>query len=506
MVDDSSGDRDPVEVLAEEFVERLRKGERPSIAEYKSRYPNLAEDIEDIFPALAMMDEIDPSAGELSQSEPAKDDILPKLEKLGDFRIIREVGRGGMGVVYEAEQVSLGRHVALKVLPASALPDNKHVRRFEREAKSAAKLHHTNIVPVFGVGQQEELHYYVMQFIQGLPLDEVIDELKKIHARPTETITSSVPAERTGQHQRQQSVADVAHSLMTGQFAETQIGKNDSDIESSADNSERSDSSASRSSETLNLSGSLSGSTLKIGKSGVHSAPSKIQTYWESVAHIGLQVADALQYAHEQNILHRDIKPSNLLLDLRGTTWVTDFGLAKATDQQDITHTGDILGTLRYMPPEAFDGIADARSDIYSLGLTLYELLAFQPAFGVKDRHQLIKQVTTEIAPRLDKLNPQIPRDLVTIVHKAIDRDRSHRYQTAQEMQEDLQRFLEDEPIKARRISLTERLVRWSRRNKGLATSLATVCVLLLIINIVGPWMYLLLQDEVKKGRDLIEK
>jgi WD40 repeat protein len=241
----------------------------------------------------------------------------------------------------------------------------------------------------------------------------------------------------------------------------------------------------------MNLSGSLSGSTLQLGKSGVHSAPHKQLTYWQSIANIGAEIADALQYAHEQGILHRDIKPSNLLLDLRGTTWVTDFGLAKATDQQDITHTGDILGTLRYMPPEAFDGIADARSDVYSLGLTLYELLVFQPAFGVKERHQLIKQVTTESAPRLDKLNPNIPRDLVTIVHKAIDRDPAHRYQTAEELRDDLHRFLEDEPIKARRISLTERLARWSRRNKGLAASLATVCVLLLIINIAGPLMYL---------------
>src|SRR5262249_39705116 len=158
-----------------------------------------------------------------------------------------------------------------------------------------------------------------------------------------------------------------------------------------------------------------------------------------------------------------------LLLDTQGTVWVTDFGLAKADDQQNLTHTGDILGTLRYMSPEAFEGRTDARSDVYSLGLTLYELLALRPAFGEKDRRQLVKQVTTEEAPRLDRLNPAIPRDLVTIVHKAIDREPAHRYPTAAELGTDLQRFIDDEPILARRTGSAERFWRWCRRNPALA-------------------------------------
>ena len=504
----ASQEFDFVEQLAEEFAERLRNGEKPTIQEYVDQYPSHAELIRDTFEAVAMMENLAPgSADSFGQESLTGQAIvgIKEVEQLGDFRIIGEVGRGGMGVVYEAEQVSLGRHVALKVLPSTALPEDKHVRRFEREAKSAARLHHTNIVPVFGVGEQDGMHYYVMQFIQGLPLDEVIDELKKIQAQPTGEITSSIPVERSGSI-RQQSVAEVAQSLINGQFAETLISEGDSDEERlapsrhlSGTNSPVSDSSAVRRAEAMNLTGSLSGSTLQLGKSGVHSSSQKPMTYWQSVANIGAQVADALQYAHDQEILHRDIKPSNLLLDLRGTTWVTDFGLAKATDQQDITHTGDILGTLRYMPPEAFDGISDARSDVYSLGLTLYELLAFQPAFNTHDRHQLVKLVTTETPPRLDKLNPNIPRDLVTIIHKAIDRDRTHRYQTAEELQLDLQRFLEDEPIRARRISLAEGCARWSRRNKGLATSLAAICGLLLIINIVGPLMYLKLDQQKKE-------
>ena len=168
---------------------------------------------------------------------------------------------------------------------------------------------------------------------------------------------------------------------------------------------------------------------LLVGRAAGHGAGtaasrrSRKPTYWQSVATIGVQVADALEYAHKQGIQHRDIKPSNLLLDTQGTVWVTDFGLAKADDQQNLTHTGDILGTLRYMPPEAFEGKTDARSDVYSLGLTLYEMLAFRPAFDEKERNRLIKQVTEEEPARLGKLNRQVPRDLETIVHKAIDKD-----------------------------------------------------------------------------------
>ena len=169
-----------------------------------------------------------------------------------------------------------------------------------------------------------------------------------------------------------------------------------------------------------------------------------------------MQVAGTLQYAHEQGILHRDVKPSNLLLDTRGTVWVADFGLAKTDDQQNLTHSGDVLGTLRYMSPEAFNGKADARGDVYSLGVTLYELAALHPAYDEKDRPQLVKQIATTEPPRLDKLNLDVPRDLATVIHKAIDRDPDHRYQTAAELAADIQRFLDDEPIRARRPSLLE--------------------------------------------------
>ncbi len=224
----------------------------------------------------------------------------------------------------------------------------------------------------------------------------------------------------------------------------------------------------------------LSSSSVVLPGRGRYGSNSKSRkpTYWQSVATIGIQVADALEYAHKQGVQHRDIKPSNLLLDTQETVWVTDFGLAKAEDQPNLTHTGDILGTLRYMPPEAFEGKTDARSDVYSLGLTLYEMLAFRPAFDEKERNRLIRQVTQEVPPRLGKSVRSLPRDLETIVSKAIDREPGRRYQTAALLAADLQRFVDDEPIRARRASLPERSWRWCKRNPlvaGLTAALALV-------------------------------
>ena len=385
-----------------------------------------------------------------------------------------------MGVVYEAEQVSLGRHVALKVLPPQSLKDVKQRRRFEREARAAAKLHHTNIVPVFGVGEEHETPYYVMQFIQGQGLDAVLDELKRLRLNPGKgsQAEAGTDADGTAAYQpmrRDVSAADVARSLLTGRF------------DPAGDQTVAPDETPSVSPPTEAVSDALSSSS-SLSLPGVpQRGKSKRQSYWQGVARIGHQVADALAYAHGQGIVHRDIKPSNLLLDTKGTVWVADFGLAKATDSQDLTHTGDLLGTLRYMPPEAFGGKADSRGDIYSLGLTLYEMLAFRPAFDERDRGQLVKQVTTEEPPKLKKLNPEVPRDLETIIQKAIERDPAHRYLSASELADDLRRFVDDEPIQARRATAAERLARWGRRNPAVATLAAAVAVLLSAV-IGGLW------------------
>jgi tetratricopeptide (TPR) repeat protein len=204
--------------------------------------------------------------------------------------------------------------------------------------------------------------------------------------------------------------------------------------------------------------------------------------YWRSVAGLGAQVAGALDYAHRQGVLHRDIKPANLLLDNQGTAWITDFGLAKLAEQDDLTGSGGVVGTLRYMAPEQWEGEPDSRSDIYMLGLTLYELLTFRPAFDATSRHRLIRQATQEEPPRPRAVNPKIPRDLETIVLKAIARDPGHRYPTAGAMADDLRRFFDDRPIRARRTSAIEHAWRWCRRDPALAAVSATALVLLLAL------------------------
>src|SRR6516164_5812247 len=220
-MDTAEPKRQTVEQLAEEFVERYRRGERPPLSEYTARYPEHAAEIRDLFPALVMMEQIAPEseAGSLAAvSASLRGQPIKHPERLGDYRILREIGRGGMGVVYEAEQVSLGRHVALKVLPKQFLLDERQQKRFEREAKAAARLHHTNIVPVFGVGEENGLHYYVMQFIAGLGLDEVLDELKRLRSQSGATSAPSAPGGVLQVSPRPVSAAEVAQSLLSGAF------------------------------------------------------------------------------------------------------------------------------------------------------------------------------------------------------------------------------------------------------------------------------------------------
>ena len=378
------------------------------------------------------------------------------LRALGDYRILREIGRGGMGVVYEAEQVSLGRHVALKVLSGQARLDNRHLARFEREAKAAARLHHTNIVPVYGVGSADGLHYYVMQYIGGLGLDAVLDEMRRANPKGThEPGTGTV------------SVEEVARSLSL------------------------------QKAEPAPAPVALPGRP-----SSVSNRSDTGREYWRSVARVGVQVADALHYAHQHGIVHRDIKPSNLLLDGQGTVWVTDFGLAKANDSADLTHTGDIVGTIRYMAPERFNGLGDTRSDLYSLGLTLYELLALQPAFNSPDRNKLLREVMDAEPVRLRQLVPGLPRDFETIVHKAVARDPNDRYSSAEEMAADLRRFVEDRPILARRVSSTERFARWCRRNPVVAGLSGGVIAALVAVAVVSTVLAVHLSASADAARD----
>ncbi len=375
--------------LAEEFSERCRKGESPSIGEYEARHPEQAEKIRKFLATVAMMEQLK------SASRPSgKDQGQPMPERIGEFRVVRVLGRGGMGVVYEAVQESLGRHVALKAMHHVHL-DAKRLQRFQRETRAVAQLHHTNIVPIFGAGEQDGLPYYVMQYIEGSGLDTLLETWR-------------------------------------------------------------------------------------------HGKPRRAEDRWRLVARIGVQAAEALEYAHEQGILHRDIKPANLLIDDQETVWITDFGLAKLVGQDDLTASGDVIGTLRYLAPESLRGETDRRSDVYSLGLTLYELLTLTPPYGELTPSELLKHVSDAEPTRPRKLDPAIPRDLETLVLKAIAREPHHRYATAGAMADDLKRFLDDRPIRARRATFVEQVWRWSRRNKTTAALAATAAASLLIAAIVG--------------------
>jgi serine/threonine-protein kinase len=459
----SSSDADgPVNLLADEFLARCKRGERPTIKEYCDRHPDLADEIRDVFEALLMVEDLRPGSNDVSGSvgESANADGK-RLEQVGDYRILCEIGRGGMGVVYEAEQQALGRRVALKVLPKTSAGDGSAQLRFQREARAAARMHHTNIVPVFDVGQDGDHLYYAMQLIHGQGLDLVIDDLKRL--RPQ---SAAMPA-----RVQQASERSIAASLVAGQFAKE-------DLAVAAE---------SGSQATAQYQGSAPSSAMLPGQSDISTATSNRGAYFRSVAQIGVQTASALSYAHSRGIIHRDIKPGNLILDTTGNVWVTDFGLAKTGDG-GITHTGDILGTVRYMSPERFRGHCDVRADVYALGMTLYELVTLKAAYSSGDRLKLIELIRNSEAASPRSSDSQVPRDLETIVMKAIDKDPKRRYQSADELGEDLQRFVNDEPIKARRIGPVERLGRWCRRNPAVASLTAAVLVLMAVGTTVSAW------------------
>ncbi len=390
----STEERDPLDLVAEEFAERCRIGEAPSLSEYLTRYPQWADELRELLPAAAMMEELrrhKRGTRALADCE--------AIQHLGDYRIVREIGRGGMGIVYEAVQESLGRHVALKVLPRHSLLDPKKLARFQLESQAAAALHHSNIVPVFGVGEHEGLHYYVMQLIPGQGLHEVLARLRQ------------------------------------GESWTNILGR-DKEVNPDLE--------------------------------------------WREIVRLGIQAADALDYAHKHGTLHRDVKPANILLDSQGTVWLTDFGLAKLMEQNNLTSTGDLVGTLQYLAPESLNGQSDARSDVYSLGLTLYELLTRTPPFPESNPARLLQQVSNNEPIRPRKLNPALPRDLETILLKAIAREPARRYQTAGAFADDLRCFLDDRPIRARRISAAEQLLRWYRHNRMVAALLAALVVVFL--------------------------
>ncbi len=476
--------------ITDAFVEQLRRGDQPSIDDYKRRHPDLAGEIEDVLPALEMLENCRPGR----QDEAARlvvDDAAP--DRLGKYRIIQELGRGGMGVVYEAEHETMCRRVALKVLPRTTAANEAYLTRFHREARAAGQLHHTNIVPVFEVGQHNGMHFFAMQFIRGQNLDLVINEVRHLRAMSENQVP---PAKRDASTDLLSKT--IAGHLIGGGSSPAAAPQSQTEPGSSADVAAAPNRPAPRPADTGSSAasapgqappepGSSTSSDTMLGSSEWSTTTISRQAYFRRVADVGLQVAEALNYAHRNGVLHRDIKPANLILDTEGVAWITDFGLAKS-DEDDLTQTGDLVGTLRYMAPERFAGHADARSDIYGLGLTLYELCTLCHAFDQVDRARLVHQLTHRAPVRPRKIDASIPRDLETIILKAIDRHPEKRYQSAHQLAADLRLFVSDRPIKARRISSSERFWRACRRNPTTALLSSCLLALLLFVALGASW------------------
>jgi serine/threonine protein kinase/tetratricopeptide (TPR) repeat protein len=397
---------------------------------FAARHPEQADALRELFPALEMLAHLSGSASpDAGRNALATQEPSPKIGTLGDFRIVREVGRGGMGVVYEAVQISMGRRVALKVLPFAAVMDPRHLQRFKNEARAAGSLQHPHIVPVHFVGSERGVHYFAMQFVEGQTLAALIQQLRQ----------SAVPDEKTTTHPQPDGA-----------------GQPDAATEPAARHS--------------TLAASVS---------------PKSRDYFRKVAEWGEQAAEALDHAHQTGIVHRDVKPANLMIDGRGHLWVTDFGLAHVQQgEASLTMTGDLIGTLRYMSPEqalAQRVLIDHRTDVYSLGVTLYELLTLEPAFAGTDRQEVLRQIAFEEPKPPGRRNRAVPAELETIVLKALEKNPADRFATAKDLAEDLRRFLEDKPIHARRPNWKQRAVKWARRHHDVVRTASAAVVLAML-------------------------
>ena len=397
--------------------------------------------------------------------------------QLSNYKIIREIARGGMGVVYEADQLSLGRRVALKVLATDRDLGPKAEQRFQLEAQSAAMLHHTNIVPVFEIGTECDVHFYAMQFINGLGLEQVSKQLSRIFdsARKSTKPKRSTDFSDKGLFAKQ--IADSIFAVTIGHDREHALTK---DRQTDRNSNDRPTEIASDhpSPKKAKKTNEQPADEIEIDRAAFIG-------YCKKVADMGRQIASGLSYAHQRGVIHRDIKPANLLLDTNGVVWIADFGLAKM-DDVDITKTGSILGTLRFMSPERFAGQCDARSDIYALGITLYEMLLFRSAFQGSDKASLLDQIKTIEPDRLRVVNPDVPEDLAKVVEKAIEKDPARRYQTAAEFEDDLERFIEGRPVLARKISWFGKTARWAQRNRAVATLLGMIALSLVGLTIAS--------------------
>ena len=401
-----------IEACCEEYIELCRVGDPPPMEEFAASCAGVESQVLELLPTILMMEKA--RGRSVGKRKDGRVSTGPeKLPELADFEIVREIGRGGMGIVYEANQISLDRRVALKVLPKHAL-NERQVERFHTEAATAAKLHHTNIAPVYGVGEKHGVHYFAMQLLQGKTLEQCIGEL---------------------------------------------------------------------------------------------------QLPIDQVISIGRQVAMALQFAHEQGVFHRDIKPANLIMDPNATVWVTDFGLAVTREGIDQNPGKQVAGTLRYMPPEAFDKFDEAspgydlgKADVYSLAITLIELCSGKPAFqssGVLDLTEAIQM--GRLQPLTFHGKP-MPKDLESVLRKAAATNPINRYDSARQFLHELTNVAQGRPVEARSVSAFGQLWSWAKRDPYQAFASSLVVFSVVSTTLVVTFSFLRVQDSLAAEKAQLAK
>jgi serine/threonine protein kinase/tetratricopeptide (TPR) repeat protein len=460
----SNEQRERLTAILDRYLAALETGAPLAQEALLADNPELADALRSYFRSLEDLHSMAAGFGGSTTPDPMSQRETEGARRIGDFELLREIGRGGMGVVYEARQRSLDRRVAVKLLPFAAVLDSRQIARFKHEAQAAAQIHHPNIVPVFAIGVERGVHYYAMQYIDGQPLDRAIEEMRE----SGQGSGFRVQDRRTGD--REQGTGD--RSQTPGDTHERQIAPT---VEFSLNSTEH----AARRSEIVPRGGRTPHVSWLPGSK-------KSRAYYRGVCELGVQAAEALHAAHEYGVVHRDIKPSNLLLEASGKLWITDFGLARFQRDASLTQTGDLIGTMRYMSPEQASGqsaLVDHRTDIYSLGVTLYELVCLRPAFPEERGPALLKQIDSYDPPRPRQLRPDLPPDLETVILKAMAKSRDERYPTAEALAADLRCVLEGRATHARPPSLLDRMTRWTRRH-GRAVLAATLVLALAVVGL----------------------
>lgn len=451
--------------LVTQFQEELKAGRRPDRMAYVNRYPELAAAVAECLDGLQMLHAGLSSAGSAPRkpgpSQTPDVAAAPSSAPLGDFQIIGEIARGGMGVVYEAVQLSLGRRVALKVLPFASTLEPRHLQRFKIEAQAAALLHHTHIVPIYAVGHDRGVHYYAMQLIEGQSLAAVLQQLRLKEGRSAPSGATSNIHDLSQTHDKQVNLAATAPSEAMRSTADVSVAM-------------------------------TAGNALAS------------EGYLRRACRLMIQAAEALEHAHQSGVVHRDIKPANLLIDRAGNLWITDFGLAQLQNENGMTRSHDMLGTFRYMSPEQTGGqraVLDHRTDLYSLGATFYELVTLEPAFNAPSHQELFYQILHTEPRRPTELNRALPAELETIILKCLSKNPAERYATAGEMAADLQRYLDHKPILARPPTALDRLRKWSRRHPAIVVAGVLVLAVVATGSLVANW--LIRSEQVKTAAAL---